>query len=95
MLSHAGYDPICVHSGATALVCLERAHFDAMVLDLKMPGMDGWQVLHAVRALAPRLPIVLHSAHEQLDPVLTTEHICFLRKPYRPADLTSALARVL
>ena len=95
MLSHAGYDPVCVHSGATALACLERTHFDAMVLDLKMPGMDGWQVLHAVRALAPQLPIVLHSAHELLDPVLNTEQICFLRKPYRPADLTSALARVL
>lgn len=95
MLTHAGYEPICVHSGATALACLERAHFDAMVLDLKMPGMDGWQVLTAVRALSPSLPIVVHSAHEMADPVFPGERICFLRKPYRPHDLQSALARVL
>ncbi|MCB9585503.1 MAG: response regulator [Polyangiaceae bacterium] len=95
MLSHAGYEPICVHSGGTALACLERAHFDGMVLDLKMPGMNGWQVLYAVRTLAPDLPIVLHSAHELTDPVLMTDQVCFLRKPYRPGDLQAALERVL
>ncbi|MCA9627091.1 MAG: response regulator [Myxococcales bacterium] len=95
MLSHAGYEPICVHSGLTALACLERAHFDAMVLDLKMPGMDGWQVLDAVRRLSPQLPVVVHSAHEMTDPTFSRERVCFLRKPYRPVDLQSALTSVL
>ena len=95
MLTHAGHESVCVHSGAAALACLERTHFDAMVLDLKMPGMDGWQVLYAARNLSPDLPVVVHSAHELMDPVFSHRRTCFLRKPYCPSDLHTALGHVL
>ncbi len=95
MLTHAGYEAVCVHSGQAALACLERTHFDGMILDLKMPGMDGWQVMSAARSRTPNLPIVVHSAHAMSDPIFAHHRTCFLRKPYRPLDLQAALGEVL
>ncbi len=53
-LEPLGVQSVQVHSGAAALDRLRREHFDAMTLDVLMPGMNGFDVLEAVRA-DPRL----------------------------------------
>ena len=49
-LEPLGVQSVQVHSGAEALAHLRREHFDAMTLDVLMPGMNGFDVLEAVRA---------------------------------------------
>jgi signal transduction histidine kinase/CheY-like chemotaxis protein/HAMP domain-containing protein len=67
-LEPLGVQSVQVHSGAAALACLRSEHFDAMTLDVLMPGMNGFDVLEAVRA-DPRLqelPVIFVSVSSTL-----------------------------
>jgi CheY-like chemotaxis protein len=67
VLSAVGHRVRVVDSGAAALARLRERPADLMVLDLDMPGMDGWEVLRRVRA-DPRLaamPVIVYSANSQ------------------------------
>ena len=66
----------------------------AVVLDLTMPRMDGWETLARMQALRADVPVVLMSGF--IEPTVPAQYAGlrvpeFLRKPFRPADL---LARV-
>jgi signal transduction histidine kinase len=67
-LAPLGVQGVQVHSGAEALTRLRAEHFDAMTLDVLMPGMNGFEVLEAVRsdrALAD-LPVIFVSVSSTL-----------------------------
>ena len=49
VLEGGGYQVIPAHSGAGALRALEQSHPDLILLDVNMPGMDGWQVLRVLK----------------------------------------------
>ena len=59
LLSRKGYDVVLADSGQKGLEIFRRAGADVIVLDLKMPGMDGVTVVRAVRSLNPTQPIVI------------------------------------
>jgi signal transduction histidine kinase/HAMP domain-containing protein len=63
-----GVDSVQVHSGREALARLRSEHFDAMTLDVLMPGMNGFDVLEAVRADAQLqdLPVIFVSVSSTL-----------------------------
>jgi DNA-binding response OmpR family regulator len=48
-LTEAGHDPKAVHDGETALEQVRKAPFDLIVLDIRLPGIDGFQVLQRLR----------------------------------------------
>ena len=62
ILRHSGYEVDAVHDGLTALDHLRRQAFDAAILDIMMPGMDGIEVLHQARQSGIRLPIIMLTA---------------------------------
>jgi DNA-binding NtrC family response regulator len=64
-LQHLGLAVTTVASGRAALAALELAAepVDLVLTDLKMPGVDGLQVLAAAKALQPQRPVVLVTAH--------------------------------
>jgi CheY-like chemotaxis protein len=68
-----------------------------VLLDLSMPGMNGWETLSALRALRPDIPVVLASGYEAQ--VLQTDHPdrpqAFVHKPYSKGDLRAAIGRAL
>ena len=49
LLQEAGYDPTVASGGQEALGFLVQRHFDLLITDIRMPGMDGLQVIRAVR----------------------------------------------
>ena len=59
LLSRKGYDVILTDSGQKGLEVFRRARPDVVVLDLKMPGMDGLTVLQQVRSLNPTQPVIM------------------------------------
>ncbi len=67
-LEPLGVQSVQVHSGAAALERLRAEHFDAMTLDVLMPGMNGFDVLEAVRADAKLrdLPVIFVSVSSTL-----------------------------
>jgi DNA-binding response OmpR family regulator len=58
-----GHVPVGVLSGAEALKRAEAEEFDVVVLDIKMPGEDGVEVMKRLKRLRAGLPIILLTGH--------------------------------
>lgn len=69
MLKQLGYDPAVASNGQDALQALENSDFDAVLMDVQMDDMDGYQTTAAIRAKEPqtkRLPIIAMTANATL-----------------------------
>ena len=55
-----------VHRGDTALDIIEGNHFDAIVLDIMLPGRDGLSILRSLRTRSNALPVILLTARGQI-----------------------------
>jgi len=61
LLVHQGYEVVAVDQGRKAVLALGRGGFDAVVVDLFMPGMDGYQAIKEFQRLDPGIPVVAMS----------------------------------
>ncbi len=89
MLEEVGYTVAPAADGPAALDLVRAGRFDAVILDLTMPGMSGREVLAALYALAPALPVIVCSGHER-----DRAHDLgagFLSKPFHFDDLLAVL----
>jgi len=101
VLVQAGYRVTTVHDGSRAIDELGRHEYDAVVLDVMMPGRDGFEVLAALRG-CPNRPRVLVVSGGSLavacNFLVTAERLgadAVLEKPIRVDDLVTAVARLL
>jgi len=62
-----GYETLVAKSGRTALENLTRDSVDCVILDLEMPGMDGFEVLRSVERLGLRVPIIVYTGTGDYD----------------------------
>jgi DNA-binding NtrC family response regulator len=69
VLKRKGLDVHTAPSGPAALKMLGQGRFDVIVLDVRMPEMDGLTALGEIRRLDPDLPVVVLSGHIQLEQV--------------------------
>jgi two-component system cell cycle response regulator DivK len=87
-------------NGAEALALAREVIPDALILDVNMPGMDGFEVLGNLRAdnLTARIPVVLLTARQQETDVLKG-FSCgandYITKPFNPMEVTARVARYL
>ena len=101
LLRRAGLHGTLRSDGDSGLRALAELHPDLLVLDIGLPGIDGWQVLEQIRAGATdaaRLPVLLLSAHAlEADRARGRELGAddFVLKPFRNADLMTRLSRLL
>lgn len=63
-LSSSGYRVDSAADGPAGLEAASTENYDVIILDVEMPDMDGLQVLHQLRQLAPNTRILLNSAYE-------------------------------
>ena len=59
ILEYEGYQFVGAVSGQDGLTTIQRERPDAVLLDIKMPGMDGMEVLRKVHALDESLPVII------------------------------------
>jgi DNA-binding NtrC family response regulator len=84
--------------GDVALKLLDNHSYCVLLLDLRMPGMDGIEVLRRVRDIHPELPVILLTAHGTIDVAVEAMKlgaIDFLQKPFDPDQLRQLVKRVL
>jgi DNA-binding response OmpR family regulator len=91
-LTEAGHDPIVVHDGEKALDKTKATQFDLIVLDIILPGMDGFEVLRHLRAqhLASRV-LMLTARGEVKDRVIGLQLGAddYLPKPFAMGELVA------
>ena len=58
-LTGAGFEVVCVTDGEQTLAALDKDKFDVLLLDLIMPGVDGFAVLKELKAKGSKLPVVV------------------------------------
>lgn len=64
-LEELGYEVYSVFSGEEAMEKVELISPDLVLLDIKMPGMDGIEVLRKIKEQDPSLPVILSSAYPE------------------------------
>src|ERR1043166_2932167 len=93
-LTEAGHDPAVIHDGETALGEVERTPFDLVVLDVGLPGMDGFEVLKRMRAKNLSQRVLMLTARGELNDRVAGLQLGaddYLSKPFAMQEL---MARV-
>lgn len=97
-LRREAFQVIAVEDGAAALDVLRPGGVDVLVADLRMPGLDGLQLLHAVKVVAPETEVVLLSGHgtvEEAVAAMKEGAYDFLTKPFERALLIRTVRQAL
>ncbi len=96
----AGFSTIVANDGLGGLDAIARHRPDLILLDIRMPEMDGFEVNHRLRQVPElaRIPVIFLSAHAQertRQESLAAGGRCFLPKPYEAKVLIAAIRGVL
>ena len=96
-LQREGYSVLWVRSGEDALAELDRHPLSLVVLDVGLPGIDGFEVCRRIRARAETPVIMLTARDEEVDRVLGLELGAddYVPKPFSPRELVARVKAVL
>jgi two-component system response regulator CpxR len=96
-LTQEGYAVECVYDGARALEHVASATPDLVVLDVMLPGLNGFEVLRQIRDQSEVPVIMLTARGEEVDRVVGLELGAddYLPKPFSPRELTARMRAVL
>ena len=99
LMSHAGYEVAMAFSAAEAFDAARAGHFDAVISDIGMPGMNGYQLAEALRALpayqsTPLIAVTGFTLFEDRERARRAGFDDFLHKPINPSDLLDAVRRL-
>ncbi len=93
-LQREGYLAIVAHDGHAALDCIQRYRLDAIVMDVMMPKLDGFEVLRQMRSMNVKVPTILLTAKDTSRDVVHGLDLGaddYLTKPFELAVLLARL----
>src|ERR1044071_4462737 len=98
MLAFDGHDVVTASDAKEALTVFDKNKFDLVITDFAMPGMKGDELAAAVKARAPKQPVVMITAYAEMlqssgKPLPGVDFV--VSKPFLLDDLRQALATVL
>ncbi|HET7024940.1 MAG TPA: response regulator [Gemmatimonadales bacterium] len=99
-LGQAGHQVTHVRDGAAAIAAIRAQRPQLLILDIRMPEMDGLQVLRQIRTelAAPRLPVIIVTALSDEEDIVRGFSLGaddYIVKPFSPAELTERVERRL
>jgi DNA-binding NtrC family response regulator len=98
ILHREGHTATIVTSGEAALARLQRQAVDLVISDVKMPGTDGFALLHYVKAEHPGLPVVMMSGHSNVSTAVEAMKqgaFDYLVKPFGKEELLRTVQKAL
>jgi DNA-binding NtrC family response regulator len=96
-LPRMGHEVSVYDNGASAVAALGERAYDAAIVDLKMPGLSGWEVIEKLKVVAPDTEFIISTGHGSLDDAIKALRMGahdFLPKPARLPDIQAVLKRV-
>jgi len=97
-LGRAGYQLSEAADGDAALECAQNGGVDLALVDIKMPGIDGIEVLKRLKALDPLVEVVILTGHGNVDTAISAMKLGafdYLSKPYKLTELDIVVERAL
>ncbi|MFV0466618.1 MAG: response regulator transcription factor [Lachnospiraceae bacterium] len=88
-LEKSGYECIAAANGFEALEYFSADHFHLVILDVMMPGIDGFEVLERIRTISDLPVLMLTAKNEEIDRLKGFEHGAddYVTKPFSPREL--------
>lgn len=93
-LSKAGMQVTSFSSANGVMEALERGQPEAVISDVRMPGMDGFALMEKIKATYPELPIIIMTAHSDLDSAVSAYHSGAFEYLPKPFDIGEAVDQV-
>jgi CheY-like chemotaxis protein len=93
-LSSLGYDVLAVGNGTNAIEVLKQTDFDAVISDVRMPGISGLDLLHLAKGMCPDTEIIIATGYAEMETVVECVRggaFDFIQKPF---NLPSVMATV-
>ncbi|MDK1022522.1 MAG: sigma-54 dependent transcriptional regulator [Candidatus Hydrogenedentes bacterium] len=98
ILLRDGYEVTAVNSGSESLKVLERDVFELLLTDMRMPEMDGLELLRKAKRRRPKLQVVLMTAHATVQTAITAMKegaVDYLEKPFDKDELLIVVAKAV
>jgi len=92
VLRASGYNVSVARSGFEAIEMIPALRPDLVMLDVSMPGFDGWATLQHLRQELPDTRVMMMSGTDHQERALAQGAVSFLDKPYRPSDVLRLVA---
>ncbi len=96
-LPRMGHEVTICEGGAEAIAAVDRATYDAAIVDLRMPGVSGWDVIEHIKKVAPETDVIISTGHGGLDDAIRAIRqgaYDFLLKPSKLAAIANVLKRI-
>jgi len=96
-LEEKSHSAVVAFDGRDGLVLAESGEFDAIVLDLMLPGMDGFEVVRRLRSAKNRVPVLVLTARDTVGDIVATLDLGvddYLTKPFAMAEFMARLRAV-
>ncbi len=97
-LSSEGYEVSTAADGSEAIDLVKGNNFDLVLLDIKMPNVDGFEVLKYVKENKPDIKVIMLTGFADLKNAIESKRLGaedFVSKPYDLVDLLTTIERVL
>ncbi len=98
VLGPEGYDVELTSRGDEALRRLDAERFDLVLTDLKMPDMDGLEVLKKIKEKWPHIPVIIITGYGTISTAVQAIKLGayeYIEKPFNPEDILSVVKRSL
>ncbi len=98
IFSREGFSVLYAVTGEEGLAQLRGNMVNVMVTDLKMPGMDGLELLRSARAISPEVEVILMTAYGTVETAVEAMKVGaydFVTKPFRKAQIVKAVRQAL
>ncbi len=97
-LKENGMEVSTAESGTQALREITDQVFNVMLVDMKMPGMDGIQFLHEAKKLQPQTPVIIMTAYASVDTAVEAMKqgaYDYITKPFNPDEIIMIIKKIL
>lgn len=95
-LKNSGFIPYAANTPEDGYAILSKNNIDLLILDVRLPGTNGLDILKNVKSLYPDIEVIMVSAHGDMDTVIDSIRLGafdYLRKPMRYIDIQIAIER--
>lgn len=97
-LREDGYEVVAVEDGVQALEKVRNERWDVLLVDLKMPGMDGIEVLDKVKKTNKEIPVIIMTAYATVDSAVEAMKkgaYDYIVKPFNPEEIGLAIRKII